>query len=121
MPGSSRSSAHVVGRSAEITGGSNPRPRPCATGIAGSGSPAASYAEQVGGAAARPARVNQPIPQLIRAPEQRVGSRDIADRPGAADLADIAVGQRARGQRDQITVGNPAVAGIATPGMVLGR
>ena len=42
MPGSSRSSAAVCGRSGEITGRSKPSPSPCATGIGGSASPAAS-------------------------------------------------------------------------------
>ena len=38
------------------------------------------------------------VPQLIRAPEQRVGARHITDRPRPADLADVAVGERAGGE-----------------------
>src|SRR5271154_2063448 len=42
IPGSRRVCAAVLGSSGETTGGSKPSPSPCATGIGGSGSPAAS-------------------------------------------------------------------------------
>ena len=89
------------------TGGSNPNPRPWATGIGGSGSPAASYAasRSLAGCPGSTCR-SEPVPQGHSSGRKAQGLRPlhVIHWPRATHLTDIAVGEHAGGEGHQVAL-----------------